>query len=98
MEIVPLQDYVVIQEAQDVIERSTILVPEIADTEPKNQGRVVKLADNAFNRPAFAEGSIVIFRRHMFDDLDKLLNDERYKGLVLGKVEHVIAMIKEKSQ
>lgn len=94
MEIIPLQDYVVIQEAEDIVGKSVILVD--ADIEPKNQGKIIKLPENVgwSSMSLLKEGDLVIFRRHMFDNLDEILNDKLFKGLVLGKQEYVIAIIK----
>ena len=94
MQIIPLQDYVVIQEAEDIVGKSTIILTDDL-VEPKNQGKIIKLPQKtALNHSELNEGDLVIFKRHMFDNLNETLNDDAYKGLVLGKQEHVVAIIK----
>lgn len=95
MEILPLQDYVVIQEAESILEASSIYIPDSADMEPKNQGKVIKVNENTTE---FKEGDLVIFKRFMFDNLGELLGDKTYRGLVLGRKENVIALIKPTKQ
>lgn len=93
MEIEPLQDYLVIQEAQSIVKKSSITITDGGEMEPTNQGKVIKVSPNV---KTVKEGNLVIFRNHMFDSLESLLNDKNYHGLALGKEEHVIAIIKPK--
>lgn len=94
MQIIPLQDYVVIEEKQ-VESTAGIILPEDADMEATGQGTIVALPDNTlqmtstFYKPPYAEGSQVLFKRHTFDEFEV-----DGKKVLLGRQEHIIAVLK----
>lgn len=98
MEIIPLQDYVIVRTAEHIVgeTKSGIILPGDQDIETMNQGKIIKLPANT---PAgMQEGDLVIFRAHMFDEVKELLHDKQYEGLLMGKQEHIIAIIKPKKK
>lgn len=98
MEIIPLQDYVIIRTADSIVgdnkPHSGIIIPDGVEdpVETMNQGKIIKLSE--VHSAALAEGDLVIFRAHMFDEVEELLHDRKYSGLLMGKQEHIIAIIK----
>lgn len=92
MEIIPLRDYVLLEELESTKTETGIILPENADIEPTNQGKIVKVSlPSTFVEWGykFQEGDIVLFKRHMFDEVvvDK-------QKLLFGKQEHIVAVIK----
>lgn len=96
-ELIPLHDYVVIQEGDAVVEESSIsklglVLPDGMDSEDmKSQGKVIRVpkVNPMLQIIPFQEGDYVVFKRHMFEDIK--LGANRY---LLGKLENVIAIIK----
>lgn len=92
MKIIPLHGYVLVQEAKNIVENSSlnksgIILPEgVDEDEMNNQGKIIKLPKES--GAYFKEGDYVIFNRHMFNEvkLDK-------KVYLLGKIEDVIGII-----
>lgn len=96
MELIPINGYVVIKEGKAIIEESAseklgIILPSNVDSEPENQGKIIKLppVDPMAEKVWFQEGDYVIFKRHMFDEIE--VAKEKF---LLGKIENVIAVMK----
>lgn len=93
MQIIPLQDYVVIEEKQ-VESTAGIILPEDADIEATGQGTITALPDSNYSvatlyKPPYTTGDLVLFKRHTFDEFEV-----DGKKVLLGRQEHIIAVLK----
>lgn len=93
MEIIPLWDYVLIEE--EVVKNTSdsgIIIPGATDTEPTNIGTIRGMPSNMWSSTpsSLAVGVKVLFKPHMFDDV--VMDKKHYR---FGKQEHVVAILKD---
>jgi len=81
--ITPLRDYVLLEELKPTVS-SGIVLSENADLKESVRAKVIKIGQNVSQ---FKEGQIVLFKRHLFDEvfIDKI-------EYLLGREENVIAI------
>lgn len=90
MELIPMEGYVVIKEAEEIIKgqtKSGIILPTDIDEEVSNQGKIVKLPEEYPGKLAVHD--LVIYKRHLFDELD--VAGHHY---ILGEFKNITAIIR----
>lgn len=81
MEIVPLKDYVLLEEIHKE-NTSGIILPDNPDIERSNKCRIISGGN-------FQKGDIVLIKPHLFDEIV-----EDGKKFLIGKEENIIATLK----
>ena len=93
MEVIPLREYVILEEVLVTSSESGIILPENAESmESTNKGKIVKLPKfrwNMYPTDDYKEGDEVLFKRHMFEEIEV-----DSKKLLFGKQEFIVAVIK----
>jgi co-chaperonin GroES (HSP10) len=83
MEIIPLQDYVLLEEIHSEI-LSSIILPDNPDIERSNRCKIISKGEKVL----LAVGETVLIKPHMFDEIE--IDKKKY---LIGREESIIARI-----
>ena len=93
MTIIPLQNYVLLEELIAKSGDSPILIADDANIERPALAKVLEVGQqigNGLLNPSFKNGDTVLYQRHLFEEvtLDK-------KKFLIGKSDGIVAVIQE---
>ena len=91
MNIIPLQNYVLLEEVKDDPQSKTgIFIPDDANTESTRKAKIVKLGEKV--TLPIKKGDIVLFKPYGFDEITFGIIDKQ--KFLLGREENIHAILK----